>query len=62
MNKPFLLNTSDYSMIMNALTELATFHFDKSKKVKKETDALYHKEVFQNIMNLKLQLKEQKDN
>lgn len=62
MNKSFLLSNSDYSLIMNALTERATYHFEKSKKVKKETDALYHKEVFQNIMNLKLELKEQKDN
>jgi hypothetical protein len=46
---------------MNALTEMATLHFEKSKKIKNPTAAIYHAEVFQNVMNLKLELKEQKD-
>jgi hypothetical protein len=45
---------------MSALDKLAMFHFDKSKELKRESDVQFHKEQFQNVMNVKFELREQK--
>ena len=60
MSKTFKLNETEYSLIMSALDKLAMFHFDKSKELKREADVQFHKEQFQNVMNVKFELREQK--
>lgn len=58
--KNYLLSDTDYNVIMSALAQYATIHFDKSKTLKRETDAQYHKELFQKAMNAQFELREQK--
>lgn len=61
MSKTFKLNEVEYSLIMSALENLASFHFDKSKSLVREADVQFHKEKFQSIMNVKFELREQKE-
>jgi hypothetical protein len=61
MSKTFKLNDTEYSVIMSALAMYADHHFEKSNKLKREADAQYHKEQFQKTMNVKFELREQKE-
>jgi hypothetical protein len=58
--KTFKLKENEVSLIGEALAKLADFHFEKSKTLKREADAKFHKEKFQAVMDLKLEIYEQK--
>ena len=59
MSKRYELSDSDYQLIMRCLTAEADFHFHKSLTLKRESDIEYHRSEFQNVMSLKMDLREQ---
>ena len=57
--KNYKLSDVDYHVIMSALAEYARVHFDKSKTLKTEELAQYHKELFQKAMDAQFEMREQ---
>lgn len=57
--KMFALSDSDVYVISKALAQLATFHFEKSKKLKREEDVLFHEEQFQKVSEVRFNFLEQ---
>ena len=60
-DKTFKISDAEYSVIMNALSMYADHHFERWHKLKRENETEYHKEVFQKTMNVKFELREQKE-
>jgi len=56
------LKSNELFLITESLEKLATFHFDKSKSLKQENLVQFHREKFQAIMDLKMEIYEQRHN
>lgn len=54
--------SNEVFLINEALDKLSTFHFDKSKSLKQENLVQFHREKFQAIMDLKMEIYEQRNN
>ena len=55
------LKDNEYSLIVEALAKLAEFHFEKTKTLKREADVQFHNEKFQAVMDLRMEIKDQKE-
>ena len=60
MNRRYTLSDSEYSLIMAALATEADKHFAKSKTLKRESESQYHHEKYLSVMQVKMELFEQK--
>ena len=55
------LKDNEYYLIVEALAKLAEFHFEKTKTLKREADVQFHSEKFQAVMDLRMEIKDQKE-
>lgn len=59
MAKTITIYDSEYSLIMESLTALADYHYQKSNSLKRQSDVEFHREKFTEVSMLKVTLWEQ---